>query len=1254
MNKRPFTKTIKQALNPGFLKQKPERKEIELFKKELVALLDRINPKESEEFHKNLITDFLNPVYYRDNYYINTKGKNDLVIHNGKDAASSVGVLIEVKRPTNKTEMVTHDNLDVKSFQELVLYYLQERKTGKNFELRYLMITNVYEWFVFDAQDFEKLFYQDKALLDRFEQFQAGKLSGTSTDFFYKEIASPEIRKRQAEIPCIHLDVREYEDVLRKADKEHDRKLIALYKFLSPVQLLKLPFANDNNQLNKAFYAELLHIIGLEEVKEGQQKFIRRKKEKERDDGSLLENAIDQIKLKNKLGNLPAEQFGKTEEEQLFGVALDLAITWINRILFLKLLESQIVRYHKGNSDYAFLSPGKISGYSDLNMLFFAVLACKEDERKESLKSKFADVPYLNSSLFERTDVEDKTIDIDNLQNDIQIALHAKSILHGKDAPQMSGIRPLEYLLRFLDAYDFSSEGSEDIQEENKPLISASVLGLIFEKINGYKDGSFFTPSFITMYMCREAIGRAVIQKFNEAKGWKCQTIEDLYNKIEDIPEANAIFNSVRICDPSVGSGHFLVSALNEMIYLKSELGILADKNGKRLKSYRVAVANDELIVADNEGEYFAYNPKDTESQRVQETFFREKQILIENCLFGVDINPNSVKICQLRLWIELLKHAYYRTGTNELETLPNIDINIKCGNSLISRFDVHGDYRKLPALMQQKLRDATGQYKSQVRLYKSTNNKAAKKIICGKIAEIKATFSQINDTRDKDYQRLMGLEAKLKERFFSISVEEERESWEQEQKRLATEYSQLKRSYEQKLKTTYSNAFEWSFEFPEILDDSGNFVGFDMVIGNPPYVRLESIREMSLKLAKMNYQTYDKRGDLYQIFVERGFSLLHNGGFISYIMPNKWMQTGYGKLLREYLLTKELFQLIDFGDIQIFTNATTYPCIFLARNANPKNEFLVSVLKTLNVKDFNGNVAQTAEIFNTNQFSGETWVISSQQDSRLLERLKKKNVTLEKFVNGEANYGIKTALTEAFLITRETKNQIVSEDPKAEKLIKPFLQGRDVKRYDKANESNYLILFEKGFTNKRTCSLSESDAWDWISNTYPSISKWLKPFASKGKKRTDKGDYWWELRACDYYNSFSKPKIMYQAFQVKPCFIFDEQGLFCNNSMWFIPTDNKVLLAILNSKMGWWLIRKYCTQIQNGYQLIWKYFGQIPIPDISLSQQGPIVSLVEKILSAKKSNPQADTSDLEQQIDTLVYGLYGLTEEEIKIVGGK
>jgi hypothetical protein len=291
-------------------------------------------------------------------------------------------------------------------------------------------------------------------------------------------------------------------------------------------------------------------------------------------------------------------------------------------------------------------------------------------------------VSYLNSSLFEPTELENSTIEISGLRDRYNLPLLSATVLKDANGKRLTGERnTLDYLFAFLDAYDFASEGTEDIQEQQKSIINAAVLGLIFEKINGYKDGSFFTPGFITMYMCRETLRRAVVQKFNDAKGWHCKNLDEVYDKIDDRNEANAVVNSLKICDPAVGSGHFLVSALNEIIAIKADLKILQDLDGKRIKEYRFEVINDELVVTDeDEDTLFEYKPNSRESQRIQQMLFHEKQTIIENCLFGVDINPNSVKICRLRLWIELLKNAYYKTtsGSSGTSNLGGSQVNKK------------------------------------------------------------------------------------------------------------------------------------------------------------------------------------------------------------------------------------------------------------------------------------------------------------------------------------------------------------------------------------------------------------------------------------------------------------------------------------------------------------------------------------------------------------------------------------------------
>jgi adenine-specific DNA-methyltransferase len=447
----------------------------------------------------------------------------------------------------------------------------------------------------------------------------------------------------------------------------------------------------------------------LEEIKEGSKKLIQRKSADRRNEGSLVENAINVLKRNQRYTILTAKE--DVSENEIYSFALELCITWLNRILFLKLMEGQLIQYHNGDEIYKFLNNERVKDFDELDELFFEVLAVPEEKRSSSVKSKFHHIPYLNSSLFEETELEKKLVYISGLKDRLEMPIFTNTVLKDAHGKRITGTKnTLHYLFEFLSAYDFASDTKAKIQEQNKTIINASVLGLIFEKINGYKDGSFFTPGFITMYMCRETVRRAAVQKFKDSGivAYKnVETFEELKDKIEYTDktvrkEANAIINSLHICDPAVGSGHFLVSALNEIIALKHELRILNCRDGSRIKGYTIIIANDELIITDEEAdELFSYNLNQrnksfAEKQQLQEALFHEKETIIENCLFGVDINPKSVLICRLRLWIELLKNAYYITGEDhQLQTLPNIDINIKCGNSLISRFALDADLKQ-------------------------------------------------------------------------------------------------------------------------------------------------------------------------------------------------------------------------------------------------------------------------------------------------------------------------------------------------------------------------------------------------------------------------------------------------------------------------------------------------------------------------------------------------------------------------------
>nr|MCU0392717.1 type II restriction endonuclease [Thermoflexibacter sp.] len=740
----------------ALLKQAPLRSEIDIFKTELTALLSRIDTQESEEFHKNLVIEFLKKAFYQNDYFINTKGRQDLVIHNGSDNKSAVGVIIEAKKPTNKADWFAADQPNAKALQELLLYYLRERIEVDNIDLKYIVATNIYEWYIIEASHFERLFFQNKALVRQYEEWRDGKKVSKNTDLFYNEIAKPFIDSLNEEMPCAYFDLRDYKEILESGN--NDKELSALYKILSPAYLLKIAEATDSNALNPQFYKELLHIIGLEEEKvEG--KLIIRRKEKNRNAGTLLEQTLMALGTEglHKVSNL--ESYGASKEEKTFNVALELCLTWVNRLLFLKLLEGQLVNYQQDDKSYFFLNTTFINDFDELFKLFHQVLAVPIAERAENLQNKYEKIPYLNSSLFEISELEDQTIKINAISSSELVEISDGTILR-EEKKKTEKLPILSYFFKFLNAYDFGTEGNIDIREDNKPIINASVLGKVFEKINGYKEGSVFTPAFITMYMCRQTVRLAVVQKFNQVKGWNCQNFEELSDKIEDRKEANQIINQIKICDPAVGSGHFLVSVLNEIIAIKSELQILEDEDGKRLKNIEIHVVDDELLITDEDGEPFVYHYHLKESQRIQKTLFHEKQKLIENCLFGVDINPNSVKICRLRLWIELLKNAYYRSPTPapspeergiknqtfkkfdsfhnlQLETLPNIDINIKCGNSLVSRHELNTDLSRIL----KNAKYSIEQYRGFVRSYRHEKQRDSKRNLEKIIAEIKSSF---------------------------------------------------------------------------------------------------------------------------------------------------------------------------------------------------------------------------------------------------------------------------------------------------------------------------------------------------------------------------------------------------------------------------------------------------------------------------------------------------------------------------------
>ncbi|WP_395052017.1 Eco57I restriction-modification methylase domain-containing protein [Flavobacterium sp.] len=1262
-----------KSLNKAYYKQSLTREQIELFKKELQNTFNHIDEKQDEEYHKNVIADLFKNVYCKDKHLVNVNKKEDLVIRLGNSTTDDVGVLLEFKKPTEKRDMVSAANANVKALQEVVLYYLRQTVDYDNHKITNLIVTNIYEWFIFDGVWFEKNIFRNVKLK---KDYLAFKSSGHDTKYFYDTIAAKYLAEFTEEVSCTYFNLKDYEKKITNDNKKDDNDLIDLYKILSPEHLLNKKFANDSNSLNTDFYNELLYIIGLEESKDTAKKTIRRINEAERNEGSLIENTIAKLKTKKYFGFDTNDAI----ENQYYEIALELCITWLNRILFLKLLESQLIKYHNNDENYAFLSYSKIKDFDELEELFFEVLAEKTADRKSSVAQKYVDIPYLNSSLFEMTDLEKNAIALSNLKDRLEFPVYKKSVLKKGTKEVIKPKTSLNYLLDFLDAYNFASESNAKIQEENKSIINASVLGLIFEKINGYKDGSFFTPGFITMYMCRETIRKAVVEKFKTNFPF-CQDItnyEELKEKIDfknkaERAEANRLINEIKIVDPAVGSGHFLVSALNEMIATKSDLQILSYKNDNRVLGYTITLENDELIIQNQETDkLFEYNLNQnnniiTDLQDLQECLFTEKQKIIENCLFGVDINPKSVMICQLRLWIELLKNAYYTKESNykELHTLPNIDINIKTGNSLISKFAIKDNVFERITGFQKKLQE----YKTWVSIYKDTNDKKAKDELKKKLKLFKDEFKLADLRVTKLQNDLRILNGVFYEKYQTYQVfgseltDKEVTAKEKLQAEIQDKQVEIQTVKDNPI---YKDAFEWRYEFPEVLDDKGDFIGFDVVIGNPPYIKeyegkhiFDGIRENEVYQGKM---------DIWYMFACDGLKFLKPNGLLSYIAPNNWVTNSGASKTRNFILkNSKIEQIIDFGSYMIFDTASIQTMIMTFKK-DIQNEYNFDYRKIETTKpQFNdaieiltnskteNNVLMQPNIVVSNSLNQFLTFNNNVSDSILNKIATKKNFDLNQkteiaqgivfpqdFINKLSNEVLDNTYKVGdgiFALSEKEKDDLNLSENEL-RLVKPYFNSEQFSRYFATNKNEYWLIY----TSSKFKNPSEI-------KPYPNIKEHLDKFQSV--ITSDNKPY--GLHRTREENFFKGEKIIVQRKCAgKPVFTYTDFDTYVSATFYVIKTERvnqKYLTGLFNSKLiEFWLRNKGKMQ-GNNFQLDKEPLLNIPIFEPNKDFQKPIISLVDQILTLKKENPKADTSDLENDIDELVYQLYELTYDEIDVV---
>ena len=602
---------------------------------------------------------------------------------------------------------------------------------------------------------------------------------------------------------------------------------------------------------------------------------------------------------------------------------------------------------------------------------------------------------------------------------------------------------------RKLSEYDFESDvdvnilghifenSLSEIEEVTQQISNGNVPQTSKRK----QDGVFYTPPYITKYIVENTVGRLCADKkqalgIDEAEYFadhrrQLQTKKRLLDQLTQYREW---LLQITILDPACGSGAFLNAALQ---FLMAEHHLIDEMEAK--------VAGSSLVFQDIENS------------------------ILENNLYGVDINEESVEIAQLALWLRTAKPHRKLNSLNE---------NIKCGNSLISDPEIAGE-----------------------------------------------------------------------------------------------------------------KAFNWQEQFPKVFEKGG----FDVVIGNPPYVQLQSMGEMSDVYAKCGFETFNKSADLYCLFTERGYHLLKPGGLQSFIMPNKWMLVAYGKELRRFMAKTDLQQIINFGDVQFFDEATIYVCIFVTRKSDEHKGDVLAL--SMNKKTYHGDFlaevpSQLAE-YPAETFGESEWIIQPKAHFEILKKMQQ-GVAL-KDMPISINYGIKTGYNDAFFIDEDTRERLIAEDPKSAEIIKPLLRGRDIQAWVPEWDGLYLINPHNGVKSIELPPINIED--------YPVVKQHLDNFYNKLSKRIDKGVTPYNLRNCDYIGEFSKPKIMYPNMTSLFPFIYDEKGFFGNDKTFMITANDesvnlKYITAIFNSNLCKLWIWYNCPELQGGTREIRKvYFENFRIP---------------------------------------------------------
>ncbi|EIW6682595.1 Eco57I restriction-modification methylase domain-containing protein [Campylobacter coli] len=1259
----------KEFLNPYYRKKPILEAELNEFIKALKDYKTSLenNLKNNEDsLVANALSKFFENLHFECEIKSIHKGNSGIDLALKKD--KQIQVIIEAKLPHSK-EFFSQSKPNCKALHECILYYLRERK-ALNSSLKHIIITDFYRFYIFKADLFEELFNKNKYFKEAFENFESkNSLFKGNTDEFYKEcekLLSSEkyldsiTRKDLFDEPSLKGVFIDLKPILEQ-EKPSFSKLKPVFKIFHKDFLLSEFNPNDANSLNNAFYKELLYILGLCESKQNSKLIIAKSQESEEEQGTFYTAINSKLKEEN------------------FETILKLLILWLNRILFLKLIESNLVRFND-DKNLKFLNFKKIPDFDKLSELFFEVLAKEKSTRK---KSEFAYLPYLNSSLFEKQSIEN-TLEISSLSNDLKLFYYKNTVLKDDKCKTKKGqVGLLEYLFEFLDSFDFGSDDEQSEILSQKELISSSVLGNVFEKLNGYKEGSFYTPSFITSYMCKESITKVVLDKFNTQFDLDAKDISELRKSLrkEDKKAQKELLNSIKICDPAVGSGHFLVSALNVMLSIYDELNLFDEE-------FYLEVQNDEILITGRKGEFIEYKrpstPKD-KAHLIQQELFHTKKDIIENNLFGVDINPNSCEITKLRLWIELLKHSFYQSFDDEnyhdLKTLPNIDINIKCGNSLVSYFETGKSLSHYP-----NIKERINKYKRIVKDYKE-GFYTDKNLIAKEIKNLQESFKNfcLKDKFNKEIKQLTNGANEYSKKYGDFLADEHHDEkfksffsknmfeFSFDEKVAIKEFANLKKEYDNIFNLESNHPFEWRFEFPEILDDDGNFKGFDLIIGNPPYIKENDNKDLFTNTKKL--RTYQGKMDIWYHFVGRGFDILKNNGYLAFIATNNWVTNSGAKKLRNIVLEEsQILSLVDFSSFMVFDSASIQTMIMsFQKTKPPKNyEFHFAKITTQTpiyedvINLLKNEKTQNNEILKINltpkKFIDKTLNFTKSDYEELFNKIQKygKFYLEEKevangihphydFINNRinSNHNFAFKIGQGIFGLSEEEKEKLKLTKLENNLVKPYYDTQNfLKFFFKKNNHQWLIYTNSSFKNPNSM------------DDYPNLKKHLDKF--QNVITSDNKPYGLH-RARDEKFFTGSPRIVALRKCVgEPKFSYVDFDCYVSATFYVIKTQRinvKYLTAILNSKLiAFWLKHKGKMQ-GNNYQIDKEPLLNIPIVDTNSKNKklaDELINLVDEILKAKEQDKNANTQELENKINSLVYKLYNLTEDEIKIIENK